>query len=92
MNLLQKVEANLLKRTQIIKVPYFKKGDFLKVDRLISREPKRIKSLFGKCVSVKRKGINSSFSLLYNVGNFKVTEKFSIHSPFIKKITVFKKK
>ena len=67
------------------------KNTFLKIDFFNYSNNKRRKSVFGKCISVKKAGYNSTITLLYSIQKYKIIETFSIYNNFIKTFTIYKK-
>lgn len=70
---------------------FFKKGDFIQIEKKISRNSKRTKKIFGRCINYKKNGINSTVTVLYVVQKYKIIETIPVFSQFIKDITLYKK-
>lgn len=70
---------------------FFKKGDFIQIEKHISRTTNRTKKIFGRCINYHKKGINSTITILYVVKKYKIIETIPVYSQFIKNITLYKK-
>lgn len=77
-----KTELDILKNIE--------KHTFLKIDFFNYANAKRRKSVFGKCISVKKAGYNSTITLLYSIQKYKIIETFSVYNNFIKTFTIYK--
>jgi len=70
---------------------YFKKGDFIQVEKKISRNSKRTKKFFGRCIDYRKNGLNSTVTILHVVQKYKIIETIPVYSQFVKNITLYKK-
>jgi ribosomal protein L19 len=70
---------------------FFRKGDFIQVEKKVSRNSKRTKKIFGRCINYKKNGINSTITILYVAKKYKIIETIPVYSPFVKNITLYKK-
>ena len=77
-------------KTKVDLLKNIMKNTFLKIDFFNYSNTKRRKSVFGKCISVKKAGYNSTITLLYSIQKYKIIETFSIYNNFIKTFTIYK--
>lgn len=79
-------------REKLNEKPYFfRKGDFIQIEKKVSRNSKRTKKIFGRCINYKKNGINSTVTILYVVQKYKIIETIPVYSQFITNITLYKK-
>ena len=79
------VEKEYLKKD----VPVFKVGDVVVVSQKIVEGDKSRTQLFeGTVLGRRGRGINETFSVLYDVRGDQVEKVFPVHSPFVEKIKV----
>nr|YP_009121403.1 ribosomal protein L19 [Thecamonas trahens]AJF36651.1 ribosomal protein L19 [Thecamonas trahens] len=79
-------------REKLNEKPYFfRKGDFIQIEKKVSRNSKRTKKIFGRCINYKKNGINSTITILYVVQKYKIIETIPVYSQFITNITLYKK-
>jgi large subunit ribosomal protein L19 len=70
-------------------VPDFKVGDVVTVyQRIVEGDKARTQLFEGVVVSRRGRGINETFSVLYDTRGDQVEKVFPIHSPFVEKIKV----
>eukprot|EP01139_Manchomonas_bermudensis_P025530 Amastigsp_a845700_7.p2 type:complete len:101 gc:universal Amastigsp_a845700_7:871-569(-) len=70
---------------------YLTKNDFVKIEFHNLKNNKRKKTIFGKCLAIKKKGINSTIKILYSLNKYTIKETYSLYNNFIKTITIYKK-
>jgi ribosomal protein L19 len=70
---------------------FFKKGDFIQIEKKTSRNSNKTKKIFGRCINYKKNGINSTVTILHVVKKYKIIETIPVYSQFITNITLYKK-
>ena len=84
-HLIKAVEAEHLKKEP----PQFQVGDTVDVaTRIVEGEKERIQVFSGTVIMKKGSGINETFTVRRLVNNEGVERIFTLHSPFISKVTV----
>lgn len=74
-----------------VDLKYLTKNDFVKIEFHNLKNNKRKKTIFGKCLAIKKKGINSTIKILYSLNKYAIVETYSLYNNFIKSITIYKK-
>ncbi|KAL0085965.1 50S ribosomal protein L19 [Phycomyces blakesleeanus] len=68
-----------------------KPGSILLVETLNSTADKSTSTFMGVCIAIRRKGIDSSFTLRNIVMRVGVEQRFSLYSPLVKSIRILQK-
>lgn len=81
---------DIIKQTQIKKnIPIFRSGDTIEVKIwVVEGSKKRIQSFEGIVIAVKKRGLNSSFSVRKISNGYGVERVFQTYSPIIENILV----
>ncbi|WP_343153356.1 50S ribosomal protein L19 [Buchnera aphidicola (Mindarus keteleerifoliae)] len=86
--IIQKIEESQLKKN----IPNFRPGDTLKVEVwVVEGSKKRLQSFEGIVIAIRKRNLNSSFTLRKISNNEGIERVFPTHSPIIEKIIVQRK-
>lgn len=78
-----------IEKSQIKNLPIFRSGDSIEVKIwVVEGNKKRLQSFEGLVIAVKKRGLNSSFTVRKNSGSENVERVFQTHSPIISNIFV----
>lgn len=92
-NLLQKFEQEQIAKIAADKeMPDFRAGDTIRVNvRITEGKTERIQAFEGLCIAIKRRGINSSYTVRKISHGEGVERTFPLYSPKVEKITVIRR-